>query len=249
MTRPILTSSWDDGAPQDLRLAERLVGGGWCGTFYICRDYDGRPRLTDSEIKLLAQMPGIEIGAHTLTHPDLRRVSTEQLRNEVEGSRVWLEDLIGVEVTAFCYPMGLHDARSARAAAAAGFRLARTTRNGWTRSIFDPFRMPTTAQIYQHSRAVALRHAAKERNVEGLLRFAAMRQWPSSPAGLGRRLLEGRPQDEASLVHFWGHSWELDTHSLWGELDALIAMVAEFDAVSLTNSAAVARIGEVGSVR
>jgi peptidoglycan/xylan/chitin deacetylase (PgdA/CDA1 family) len=49
---------------------------------------------------------GHEIGAHTLTHPWLTRVSELEAREEIRGSRLRLEDLFGVPVRHFCYPYG-----------------------------------------------------------------------------------------------------------------------------------------------
>jgi len=50
---------------------------------------------------------GIEIGAHSRTHPSLGRVSQDQLKYEIQGS---VDDIImqtGNEPGAFCYPNGL----------------------------------------------------------------------------------------------------------------------------------------------
>jgi peptidoglycan/xylan/chitin deacetylase (PgdA/CDA1 family) len=49
---------------------------------------------------------GHEIGAHTLTHPFLTRVSSREAREEVFSSKKKLEDQFGVPVQHFCYPYG-----------------------------------------------------------------------------------------------------------------------------------------------
>lgn len=49
---------------------------------------------------------GWEIGAHTLTHPDLTRLSEKQLELEIRSSRVEIEDRLGATVTSFAYPFG-----------------------------------------------------------------------------------------------------------------------------------------------
>ena len=41
-----------------------------------------------------------EIGAHTLTHPDLTRLSRAAKKDEIEGGKKWLEDVIGDPVLA-----------------------------------------------------------------------------------------------------------------------------------------------------
>jgi len=66
---------------------------------------------------------GVEIGSHTATHRDLRRLTPAQLEGELAGSRRQLEDALGVRVRAVSYPFGRCDARVVDAAAAAGYRL------------------------------------------------------------------------------------------------------------------------------
>ncbi len=49
---------------------------------------------------------GIEIGAHTCTHPDLRRLGSARAREEIAGSRNEIEDQAGCSVTTFAFPFG-----------------------------------------------------------------------------------------------------------------------------------------------
>lgn len=49
---------------------------------------------------------GIEFGAHTMNHVDLTKVEVSEARQEIEGSREALEDILGKKVTAFAYPYG-----------------------------------------------------------------------------------------------------------------------------------------------
>lgn len=63
-------------------------------------------RLTDSELAGMAEQPGVEIGAHTISHPRLARLSPERQRSEIVASRRRLETIGGRPVTAFAYPYG-----------------------------------------------------------------------------------------------------------------------------------------------
>jgi peptidoglycan/xylan/chitin deacetylase (PgdA/CDA1 family) len=58
-----------------------------------------------SEIVHLARQ-GIEIGSHTITHPNLTRLEKADLEKEIRESRAILEDKLGMSVEAFCYPGG-----------------------------------------------------------------------------------------------------------------------------------------------
>lgn len=67
---------------------------------------------------------GVEIAAHSHTHPQLDRVSSAIISDEVHRSRCLLEDNLGFEIAGFAYPFGYWN-RAARAAVAAeGFHHA-----------------------------------------------------------------------------------------------------------------------------
>jgi peptidoglycan/xylan/chitin deacetylase (PgdA/CDA1 family) len=59
--------------------------------------------MTPSELRRMADA-GIELGAHTLSHPDLTTIDRAQCQAEVEGSKQQLEALIEREVVTFAYP-------------------------------------------------------------------------------------------------------------------------------------------------
>jgi peptidoglycan/xylan/chitin deacetylase (PgdA/CDA1 family) len=67
---------------------------------------------------------GIEIGSHSLTHPDLRRLADRDLDEELGASRKRLEDGLGRAVPFLAYPHGLHDRRVRTAARRAGYHAA-----------------------------------------------------------------------------------------------------------------------------
>jgi len=69
----------------------------------------GRPRLRWDQVRLMHKA-GIEIGVHTMTHPDLTRLDESQIEAETAGSRAAIEDAIGARVTSFSYPFGFHNA-------------------------------------------------------------------------------------------------------------------------------------------
>jgi peptidoglycan/xylan/chitin deacetylase (PgdA/CDA1 family)/glycosyltransferase involved in cell wall biosynthesis len=49
---------------------------------------------------------GIEFGAHTMNHVDLTKVEVSEAKEEIEGSRAALENILGKKVTCFAYPYG-----------------------------------------------------------------------------------------------------------------------------------------------
>jgi peptidoglycan/xylan/chitin deacetylase (PgdA/CDA1 family) len=70
--------------------------------------YTGRPLMTAEQILELAR-DGVEIGAHSRTHRDLRNLSPDELKTELTLCRVELSDLVGGPVNTLAYPFGYHN--------------------------------------------------------------------------------------------------------------------------------------------
>lgn len=77
---------------------------------------------------------GMEVGAHTLTHPFLSTLPAAGQQAEIGGSFELIERRLGVRPHGFAYPGGDHNAASVVAAHAAGATWAVTTRAGENRA-------------------------------------------------------------------------------------------------------------------
>jgi len=91
---------------------------------------EGARLMTRDELREAARLPGVEIGAHTVTHPRLDQLDVTEAKREVTQSRSILEELIGAPVRAFCYPFGAYTPEVARLVREAGFESACTTLEG-----------------------------------------------------------------------------------------------------------------------
>lgn len=99
-------------------------------TVFVVTGLVGKPNyLTWEHVRALPGM-GFEIGSHTETHPDLRRLSGARLAQEVTGARTVLERQTGELIRFFCYPSGRYDDETLEAVRAAGYVAAVTTRYG-----------------------------------------------------------------------------------------------------------------------
>jgi peptidoglycan/xylan/chitin deacetylase (PgdA/CDA1 family) len=84
------------------------------------------------DVQALAGL-GFSIGAHTVHHPILSRVSVERARTEIEGSRTMIESACGFTPKAFAYPNGKpadYNSAVQRLVKDAGFTCAVTTQFG-----------------------------------------------------------------------------------------------------------------------
>lgn len=97
--------------------------------------------MTPNQLRLWYSS-GMEIGAHTRTHPHLTRCNDNSLREEIHTCKHELEDLLGTAVTQFCYPYGDHDDRVVKAVRLAGFTAATTTIRGRACYRNDILRLP-----------------------------------------------------------------------------------------------------------
>jgi peptidoglycan/xylan/chitin deacetylase (PgdA/CDA1 family) len=84
---------------------------------------------------------GHEIGAHTLTHPRLNKISREEAREEISGSKKKLEDLFGVPIRHFAYPYGSHNEETINLVREAGLETACTMEQGVVRPGDNVFRL------------------------------------------------------------------------------------------------------------
>jgi peptidoglycan/xylan/chitin deacetylase (PgdA/CDA1 family) len=89
---------------------------------------------------------GIEIGAHTISHPILTKVDDEIARYEIEVGKQQLETITGNPVRLFAYPNGKigmdFDERHVQMAKDAGFIAAFTTATGAATGKHDRFQLP-----------------------------------------------------------------------------------------------------------
>jgi len=77
---------------------------------------------------------GWELGAHTMTHPDLSTLDYQACREEIERSRRALEEIANVPVETFAYPFGRYGPDALAAVRDLGFLAAVTTGSGsWAR--------------------------------------------------------------------------------------------------------------------
>jgi peptidoglycan/xylan/chitin deacetylase (PgdA/CDA1 family) len=96
-------------------------------TDHISKGRDIMEYMGSDKLRELANY-GMDIASHTETHPHLRTLSDEQLRDEIFESKKVLEEL-GLEVSTFIYPYYEWDDRVIDSVIAANYTCAR---GGWT---------------------------------------------------------------------------------------------------------------------
>jgi peptidoglycan-N-acetylglucosamine deacetylase len=221
----IVTTSWDDGDPLDLHLAEMLRERALPGSFFVpLTGPDGKPTLCPSDLRSL-QAEGFEIGAHTVSHRVLAPLKGDQLWTEVHRSKYVLEAMLGQEVPMFCYPKGSYNRRTIRAVEKAGFEGARTVRMLSHALDFKSYEMPTTVQAYPHAPINYLRNLGKQGDFPSFYRYVTDLRGCESWVQLGKKLFD-QVLLEGGIWHLYGHSWELEDLNLWEQLAEMLDYVA-----------------------
>jgi peptidoglycan/xylan/chitin deacetylase (PgdA/CDA1 family) len=140
-TQRVVAVSFDDGYRNVYERAFPVLQQfGFSATVYLITNYCGRRNdwpghvspvgplelATWSDISEMTDA-GIEMGAHTLNHPDLTGISQDVARAEIVGSKEAIEDKTGAVVRSFAYPYGRFGA-AARSIASEHFENTVTTR-------------------------------------------------------------------------------------------------------------------------
>lgn len=106
---------------------------------------------------------GMQIGAHTVSHPILARLSRQAALQEIAGSKQALEALLGAPVGLFAYPNGQpgtdYTDEHVQLVRELGFEAAVTTRKGAAHSTTDPLQIPRFCPWDQRRAAFASRMA------------------------------------------------------------------------------------------
>jgi peptidoglycan/xylan/chitin deacetylase (PgdA/CDA1 family) len=133
--------SFDDGMRNNYTTALPLLKSyGIVATVYVTIEFiDGvspwigaqgdNRMLSEDEIRALGR-EGWELGAHTMTHPDLATLDYDACRAEIERSRTALERIGGAPVETFAYPFGRYGPAALAAVRDSGLLAAVSTGRG-----------------------------------------------------------------------------------------------------------------------
>lgn len=163
-TRPIVLT-FDDGYGETPGVLARLAASGLRSTLYVTTGaLDAPGGLSTTGLLALGATDGVELGAHTVSHPYLDAVAPAAAATEIGASRDALEHRLGRPVSTFAYPHGAYQRRVRAAVRAAGFTSAAAVKNAFSHRDDDPLaiaRLTCTARtdIAQLARLLAGRGA------------------------------------------------------------------------------------------
>lgn len=207
-----VTFSYDDGVTQDLRVIEMLNRYGMKGTFnlnsgglgsrfsnYIEGNLVYRDKVFAHDVRAIYE--GHEVASHTKNHPDLTKLSEEDIVFQIEEDRRALSELVEYDIVGLAYPCGYVDDRVVDIIKRkTGIKYARTV--NVTRGYEPPedlYRLDFTTRNFG------------EDIFEVAERFINLK--PDSPA----------------IFSVWGHAYEFDWHRDWHIFEEFLKLLSGHD--------------------
>ena len=222
-----LTFSFDDGTVEDRRLIALFDRYGLRGAFNLNSGKFGVRReivhegipvhhyvIEQEEAKTLYQ--NHEVAAHTVHHPNLVKISREEVIHEVADDCRALEELTGQQILGMAYPgAGLY----------------------YTQEVADIIRENT--QI-RYARGCKNHHTFKL--PENLMLWEpTCHQNDPQLLELGRAFVQADASEEDLLFYVWGHSFEFEKFKSWDLFERFCEMMEGKPDIEYVTNGEVAR--------
>lgn len=234
MNDTIITTSWDDGHPLDLKVANLLSKHRLSGTFYMPLVNKENSLMSKEEMKSISKK--FEVGGHTINHVSLPEIPEENLELEISQGKEKMEEICG-QIISFAYPKGQYNQNVIQVVKKSGFRGARTAKMLHYRFTNSFEYHPT---IHAVNRSVlskgkqTLTSVDKDLSLYLITSGIILKDWEIIAKKSLDFILE-----HGGIWHMWGHSWEINNNNDWEKLEKVLHYANEtgkqFGAEFLTN--------------
>lgn len=196
-----LTTSYDDGVTQDIRLVDIFNAHGIRGSFHVNAGLLGHNRRIPAA-DIATVYAGHEVSCHGLTHPSMHKIPLDQIAIEIVQDRRILEDLVGYPIRGMSYPNGSYDQRVVALLPSLGIEYART--------------------VHAHGRFTL---------PENFLTWPATCHHNMRLLELTDEFLALGADAPASLLYLWGHAYEFDADNNWDLIEEFSRRVGRNNSV------------------
>lgn len=159
-------SGYENGCTED--ILDILKKYNIKSTFFVTKGYI----QSSPEIVIRMKEEGHMVGNHTVTHPNLGEVTTEQIINEINGCADYMKEVTGYEMDKYIRPPeGAFSEKSLKVTQALGYK---TILWSLTYPDWDQSNQPTVEyilnhfQVNHHNGAITLTHSVSKGNRDAL---------------------------------------------------------------------------------
>lgn len=210
----LITTSWDDGHPLDLKVCSLLKQNRLEGTIYVPVALCGKEAMSTDTVKAISE--NFEIGSHTYNDIILTLANGEIIDEELEKSREALEMITRKNVISFCYPAGEYNKDIVRRVKKAHYRGGRTTKVFRT-AFSEPYECHTTVHAADKALLARGKHIISTEDHRLATRLLLTGDIFSGWDVIAKRSLD-YVLENGGIWHMWGHSWEIDQNNEWSLL-------------------------------
>lgn len=215
-----ITFSYDDGCESDKKTIEIFNKYNLKGTFNLNSELLGTTlRIYNPEGVVVEEIPkikecdvketykGHEIAVHTLSHPNLTKLSDDEIIRQINLDKENLERISGQKIVGMAYPCGgiNNDER-------VGNLIKRFTEIQYSRTITSSYNCDIQTDLIHFNPTVHHSDAKLVKIFENFINSKSV-----------------KPQ----ILYIWGHSFELDrgTPMSWGQFDDLCKLLSNREGV------------------
>ncbi len=110
--KKIVILTFDDGYEDFYRIAYPIMKKyNIKSNLFVISSAVGDKYISAEQIKELSESGLVEIGSHTVNHPNLTTLNDDKLTNELKNSKSYLENLINKRIVTFAYPVGYNNVK------------------------------------------------------------------------------------------------------------------------------------------
>lgn len=210
--------SWDDGALEDQRLFELHEKYEIPGMFFVpTQNKEGRAVLSPNMLRR-ADSKYISFGGHTENHVYLTSIPLENVETEVLKNKLYLEETLGHKIEDFCLPGGKYDQKIIEKI----YKYFKTVRTADTMNFsYNGGLLKPTFHFYNRGYKSVVGNLMRHGNYYEICKI--MTHPKDDYFGMMKKLIEYESKKKGSIIVIWGHSWELEEHCLWTELEDMFS--------------------------
>lgn len=221
--------SWDDGAPEDIKLMDLHEKYEVPGMFFVPTvNCEGRKTLP-MRLLIEKESKNISFGGHTQNHRFLTDIPFEHVSKEIQNNKDELEYALGHKVKHFCLPGGRYNHSILDVA----FKHYTTVRTAET-MCFEGMNRLIRPSFHFYPRGIKSLIGNGIRNKDFKDVASLIRHYDLNYFEVLYMLIENHVNSDESII-IWGHSWEIEEFALWNQLERFIVRLKDAYGDSIVN--------------